>query len=57
MSFSPCGKILASGSNDSIIKLWDVELKKEKKTLEGHGEPITEIIFNSKGTVLVSGEY
>lgn len=34
--FNNNGTILASGSNDKTIKLWNFETKKEIVTLKGH---------------------
>ena len=36
VAFNANGTILASGSSDKTIKLWNVETKKEIATLKGH---------------------
>ena len=36
VAYSPDGKMLASGSEDKTIKLWDVTTGKERATLKGH---------------------
>src|SRR5262249_24188885 len=36
VAFGPDGKMLASGSNDSTIMLWDVATGIARATLEGH---------------------
>jgi COMPASS component SWD3 len=36
VAFSPDGRLLASGSDDQTVKLWDVETGQEVRTLRGH---------------------
>ena len=49
--------MLASGSRDCEIKLWDTESYKEVASLQEHTEEISSLSFNSKGNILVSGSF
>ena len=40
MIFSPDGRLLATSGNDGLIKLWDVEERTLRRTLEGHGDKV-----------------
>ena len=55
VAYSPDGKILASGSNDWTIRIWDVENRKDIKTLGGHAGPVNSVAFSQDGETIVSG--
>jgi WD40 repeat protein len=55
LAFSPDGKLLASGSSDRTIKLWDVATGKERATLRGHAGEVSSVCFSPDGKVLASG--
>src|SRR5690349_9597104 len=49
------GTLLASGTSDGQVTLWDVDQKKERATLAAHTEPVTALAFTGDGKLLVSG--
>lgn len=55
MAFSPDGKILASGSVDKTVRLWDVQTYTSIRTLSGHSSMVNVIAFSPDGKTLVSG--
>jgi WD40 repeat protein len=54
MALSPDDKILATGSYDQKIKLWDAETGKELKTLSGHNGCVFGLAFRPDGKILAS---
>jgi WD40 repeat protein/tRNA A-37 threonylcarbamoyl transferase component Bud32 len=55
VAFSPDDKLLASGSADRSIKLWDTSSGKEVRTLTGHTDRVTSVAFSPDGKRLASG--
>src|SRR5436189_6119119 len=45
VAFSPDGEILATGSFDNTIKLWDAKTGKELKTLKAHTDQVYSVSF------------
>ena len=55
VEFAPNGKILATGSFDFSLKLWDVATSRELRTLAGHQHQVLTLNISRDGTMLASG--
>ncbi|MHC5732158.1 MAG: WD40 repeat domain-containing protein, partial [Nostoc sp.] len=55
VAFSADGKMIASGSRDRTIKLWNPATGEEILTLTGHTNTVTSVTFSPDGKTLVSG--
>jgi WD40 repeat protein len=53
--FHPHKDLLASGSLDCTLKLWDLQQGENISTLKGHTCPIRSVTFDPEGRILVSG--
>jgi platelet-activating factor acetylhydrolase IB subunit alpha len=50
----PVYSLIASGSEDTTIRIWDAETGQYERTLKGHTGPITNLAFDTKGLLLAS---
>jgi small GTP-binding protein len=55
VAFDPAGRTLASGSDDTTVKLWETASGKLLRTLEGHQNTVWSPTFDPAGRTLASG--
>merc|ERR1719150_3426324 len=51
------GNIMASGSFDETVILWDVRSAKQIKILSAHSDPVSDLEFCADGSMLLSAGY
>jgi WD40 repeat protein len=55
VKFAPNGKLLASGSGDKTVRLWDVSNGQSVAVFQAHGRGVSAVAFSPDGKRLVSG--
>ncbi|MFE4539317.1 helix-turn-helix domain-containing protein [Streptomyces scopuliridis] len=54
VTFSPDGRLLATGGDDKNVVLWDVPARKKVATLTGHTQQVEDIAFAPDGRTVAS---
>jgi len=53
--FSPCGRYLATGAEDRIVRVWDIKKKQILYNWPGHDQDIYSLDWSKDGKLIVSG--
>lgn len=56
VAFSPDGSLLATGSDDTSLRLWDPASGRETEVLSGHGGAVFAVAFAHSGKFLLSSD-
>jgi WD40 repeat protein len=56
-AFSPDGSKIVSGSDDSIVRVWDSNTSKVIQELKGHTDRARSVAFSPNGSRIVSGSH
>ena len=55
VDYHPHKALIASGSKDNVVKLWDPKTGTSLNTLHGHKHTVTKVVWNKNGNWLLTG--
>ncbi|WOO78624.1 Transcriptional repressor rco-1 [Vanrija pseudolonga] len=55
VALSPDGKLVAAGSLDTMVRVWNVQTGQQVERLKGHKDSVYSVAFSPDGKCLVSG--
>lgn len=55
VAISPDGSLVAAGSLDTVVRIWDVETGGLVERLRGHRDSVYSVVFTPDGRGIVSG--
>tara|TARA_B100001758_G_C17788212_1_gene293388 strand:+ start:126 stop:437 length:312 start_codon:yes stop_codon:yes gene_type:complete len=55
LAFSPDGSRIASGGEDTTVRVWDAATGESVATLEGHSQEVISVAFSPDGSRIASG--
>lgn len=55
VAVSPDGRLVAAGSLDKMVRVWDIHSAKQLERLEGHKDSVYSVAFMPDGKSLISG--
>lgn len=57
VAFAPDGRVLASGGDDGLVRLWEVHSGQERVALEWHLDSVCSVAFAPDGMTLATGSF
>lgn len=57
LGFSRDGKLLAAGTDDGHIQIWDVSKRRKLRTIDLEGGEVSDPVFSPDGNLLAAGSY
>ncbi|MBX7220183.1 MAG: WD40 repeat domain-containing protein [Blastocatellia bacterium] len=57
VAISPDSTLVATGGEDSLVKLWDLASGKQIRTFSGHSNWVSSLLFVPQTKLLISGSY